>query len=71
MQNDIADQFFAIDKLTGLIKTQKTFEDVSDNDLPFRFVIQARDNPGETSNYNKAEAKVVVSNCNKKKYISI
>lgn len=53
--------YFAIDSSSGSITTTATFENVNPDDLPFKFNVQVRDNPNFTSNFNIAEAMVIVN----------
>lgn len=54
-------EYFGMDPTNGLIKSKKTFEDISENDLPFRMIIEARDNPNSATDSNVIEAPLVVS----------
>lgn len=57
-----ATNFFYIDPVSGLIRTTSTFDSVQEIDLPFRLIVEARDNPkGADAESKKAEADVVVS----------
>ncbi|XP_043479198.1 cadherin-99C [Leptopilina heterotoma] len=53
--------YFAIDSSSGSITTAATFENVNSEELPFKFNVQVRDNPNSTSNFNIAEATVIVN----------
>lgn len=53
--------YFAIDSSSGSITTAATFENVDPEELPFKFNVQVRDNPNSTSNFNIAEATVIVN----------
>ncbi|KAK0076977.1 hypothetical protein PV325_004605 [Microctonus aethiopoides] len=54
-------QYFTIDSSSGIINNVGTFDSVLDEDLPFKFNIQVRDNPNLTTKFNTAEAPVVVN----------
>lgn len=57
-----ATKYFYIDSVSGLIKTARTFDNVHDSDLPFRLIVEARDNPDAPEDESKTEeAHVVVS----------
>lgn len=57
-----ATKYFYIDSVSGLIKTARTFDNVHDSDLPFRLIVEARDNPDAPEGESKTEeAHVVVS----------
>lgn len=54
--------FFYIEPISGLIRTTSTFDNVHESSLPFRLIVEARDNPkGPDDESKKAEAHVVVS----------
>lgn len=54
--------YFYIEPISGLITTTSTFDDVHESSLPFRLVVEARDNPKAPDvESKKAEAHVVVS----------
>lgn len=56
-----ATKFFFIDPISGIIKTTRSLENVREDDVPFRLVVQARDNPSAPADESKtAEAHVVV-----------
>lgn len=50
-----------MDSTNGLIKSKKTFEDITENDLPFRMTVEARDNPNSSMDFNMIEIPLVVS----------
>nr|XP_022907030.1 cadherin-99C-like [Onthophagus taurus] len=52
--------YFSIDSTSGIIKTKKTFEEL-DNSEPFRFLVEARDNPNSTENYHSTEATLIIN----------
>ena len=54
-------QYLAMDTSSGIIKTISTFENVESDELPFKFKVQVRDNPNSTTNYNTAEASVIIN----------
>ncbi|XP_014216092.1 cadherin-99C [Copidosoma floridanum] len=60
-ENNRASDFFAIDPTSGIIRTTANFDTVQSRELPFRFIVQARDNPNSTNNSNVAEAPVIVN----------
>ncbi|KAL0274963.1 UNVERIFIED_CONTAM: hypothetical protein PYX00_002973 [Menopon gallinae] len=53
--------YFAIDNVTGVIKTKRLLDNVEGEELPFIFRVQARDNYLSQTNSNRKEAKVVVN----------
>lgn len=50
-----------MDPDTGIISNTKTFENVPEDVLPFKFSVTARDNPSSPQDYNVARVSVVVS----------
>lgn len=54
-------EYFNMDPNTGLIKSRRSFDDISDEDLPFRMKVQARDNPNASSDFNMVEAPLVIN----------
>ncbi|XP_058794818.1 cadherin-99C isoform X2 [Phymastichus coffea] len=56
-----ANDFFAIDPTSGIIRTTANFDTVEPQELPFRFIVQAKDNPNSTNNTNVVEAPVIVN----------
>lgn len=55
------EEYFSLDPDTGIISNIKTFENVPEEVLPFKFSVTARDNPGSPQDYNVARVSVVVS----------
>ncbi|KAK7603537.1 hypothetical protein V9T40_003536 [Parthenolecanium corni] len=54
--------FFYIEPISGLIRTTSTFDNVHESSLPFRLIVEARDNPkGPDDESKKAEAHVVIN----------
>lgn len=53
--------YFTIDHDSGIIKTQKTFQDIEDANEPFKFKVKVRDNPNATADFNEIEAPVIVN----------
>ena len=53
--------YFVIDSSSGSITTSAMFDNVDLEELPFKFNVQVRDNPNSTSNFNTAEATVIVN----------
>lgn len=55
-----ASDHFVIDSVTGAIKTKRAFDNVPSSQLPFKFSVEAKDNPqGESS--NTAQTQVVIN----------
>ncbi|XP_066582504.1 cadherin-99C isoform X2 [Prorops nasuta] len=54
-------KYFAMDSSSGIIRTAATFENIDQQELPFRFSVRVRDNPNSTVNFNSIEAPVVVN----------
>lgn len=57
----LATEYFSMDPANGLIKSKKTFEDISEEHLPFRLTVEARDNPNSATDFNMIEAPLIVS----------
>lgn len=55
------EEYFSLDPDTGIISNIKTFDNVPDEVLPFKFSVTARDNPSSPQDYNVARVSVVVS----------
>ncbi|XP_039297705.1 cadherin-99C isoform X1 [Nilaparvata lugens] len=53
-------EYFTIDANSGAIRTKKTFDSVTGDELPFRITVEARDNPQGESNSEKTEVVVNV-----------
>ncbi|OXU31282.1 hypothetical protein TSAR_011025 [Trichomalopsis sarcophagae] len=60
-EHNRASDFFAIDPTSGIIRTTANFDTVEPRELPFRFIVQAKDNPNSTNNSNVVEAPVIVN----------
>lgn len=58
---DKSAEYFIMDQNTGIIKSRKPFDDITDNDLPFRLTVQARDNPNSSSDFNIVEAPLIIN----------
>lgn len=58
---DAAEEYFSLDQDTGVISNIKTFENVPQTVLPFKFGVSARDNPNASDNYNIARTAVVIN----------
>ncbi|CAK1579521.1 unnamed protein product [Parnassius mnemosyne] len=56
-----AEEYFSLDPDTGVITNIKTFENVPQEVLPFKFMVTARDNPSSSQDYNVARASVVIN----------
>ncbi|XP_061704907.1 cadherin-99C [Cydia pomonella] len=56
-----AEEYFSLDSDTGVISNIKTFENVPQDVLPFKFSVTARDNPKSSQDYNIARASVVIN----------
>ncbi|KAI5636358.1 cadherin domain-containing protein [Phthorimaea operculella] len=56
-----AEEYFSLDTDTGVISNIKTFENVPQEALPFKFSVTARDNPNSPQDYNIARASVVIN----------
>ncbi|KAL0881810.1 hypothetical protein ABMA27_001590 [Loxostege sticticalis] len=56
-----AEEYFSLDADTGVISNIKTFDNVPNDVLPFKFSVTARDNPSSPQDYNIARASVVVN----------
>ncbi|CAG5046278.1 unnamed protein product [Parnassius apollo] len=56
-----AEEYFSLDPDTGVITNIKTFENVPQEVLPFKFMVTARDNPNSSQDYNVARASVVIN----------
>ncbi|KAJ2947536.1 hypothetical protein O0L34_g17324 [Tuta absoluta] len=56
-----AEEYFSLDTDTGVISNIKTFENVPQDVLPFKFSVTARDNPNSPQDYNIARASVVIN----------
>ncbi|XP_068623596.1 cadherin-99C [Battus philenor] len=56
-----AEEYFSLDQDTGVISNIKTFENVPQDILPFKFSVTARDNPNSPQDYNVARASVVIN----------
>ncbi|CAK1544137.1 unnamed protein product [Leptosia nina] len=56
----VAEEYFTLDKETGVISNIKTFENVPKEVLPFKFNVMARDNP-KSEDYKTARASVVIN----------
>lgn len=57
-----ATNYFSIEPISGNIKTTQGFDSVRDSDLPFRLIVEARDNPtAQAGESNTEVAHVVVS----------
>lgn len=52
--------YFTMDPESGIIKTQKAFEDI-EAESPFELTVKARDNPNASSDFNEIEAPVIVN----------
>ncbi|KAK6626827.1 hypothetical protein RUM44_009304 [Polyplax serrata] len=59
--NDRGSEYFAIDNVTGVVRTKKLVDSVDKGNLPLTFKVLARDNYLSPSNSNTNEAKVVVN----------
>ncbi len=58
-----ATKYFFIDSVSGMIKTTRSLDTVQDSELPFRLIVEARDNPAAPAiESNTDVAHVVVSN---------
>ncbi|XP_014233945.1 cadherin-99C isoform X2 [Trichogramma pretiosum] len=60
-ENSRANDFFAIDPSSGIVRTTATFDAVEPQELPFRFMVQIRDNPNSTNNSYTVEAPIIVN----------
>ncbi|KAG6457226.1 hypothetical protein O3G_MSEX010182, partial [Manduca sexta] len=56
-----AEEYFTLDADTGVISNIKTFENVPQDVLPFKFSVSARDNPNSAQDYNIARASIVIN----------
>lgn len=56
-----SDEYFTIDHFTGIIKTKKSFRDINETELPFRFNAVARDNPNSTVDFFVTNSTVIVN----------
>ena len=56
----VTKKYFTIDKISGMIRTDDSFDRVNDNDLPFRLIVEARDNPSAVGKESNAETVDVV-----------
>ncbi|KAJ8894246.1 hypothetical protein PR048_006858 [Dryococelus australis] len=54
-------EYFSIDKNSGIVKTKRALDDIQPDMLPFRFMVEARDNPPAPNNSLSAQAPVVVN----------
>lgn len=57
--NRTGSDFFTID--SGTIKSKRPFNSVEPNHLPFKFNVEARDNPNSTQNSNAEQVPVVIN----------
>lgn len=56
-----SEEYFNLDDTSGTLKTIKSFDNVDESILPFRFIVEARDNPTSDSDYNVVTAPLIVS----------
>lgn len=58
--------YFAIDPMSGLIRTSRPFDNVDEDQLPFRLKVEAKDDPNSSTRNNGGShaeiAHVVVNN---------
>ncbi|PSN56931.1 Cadherin-99C [Blattella germanica] len=59
--NNMASSYFKIDSKQGIITTTNTFTNMEIDHLPFRFVVQVKDNPNSSYDSFTTEAKVVIN----------
>lgn len=53
--------YLTMDSSSGIVKTISTFENVEQDELPFKFDVQVRDNINSSTNQNTAAASVIVN----------
>ncbi|XP_065211081.1 cadherin-99C isoform X2 [Planococcus citri] len=57
-----ATKFFSIDPISGVIKTTRNLDHVPEDNLPFRLIVRAQDNPAtQDNNTHLADAHVVIN----------
>lgn len=61
LQSNGSDYYFTIDPESGIVKTQKTFQDIADADATFELTVIARDNPNSTSDFKEIKAPLIVN----------
>ncbi|XP_015117521.1 cadherin-99C [Diachasma alloeum] len=54
-------QYLMIDSSSGIIKTAATLDNVSEDELPFKFNVRVRDHPNSTTKFHTADARVIVN----------
>ncbi|CAH0392596.1 unnamed protein product [Bemisia tabaci] len=55
-------KYFSIDESSGLITNIGTFEKIDKGALPFRLIVEAKDNPGaDSQDFNRARTQVVIN----------
>lgn len=54
-------EYFSIDSASGIIKTKKSFNDIDNDDLPFRLTVKTRDNPNGTAEFNEIQTPLIVN----------
>ena len=52
---------FSIDGKTGIVMTSRTFENVEESQLPFRILVTAKDNPGDSYDSNSVTTELFVN----------
>jgi len=57
----VARDYFSIDEETGVVRTERGFQEVPEEALPFRLVITARDNPGKIAESKMEKTELVVN----------
>lgn len=61
LSGNYSKEHFAIDPGTGIIKTKRSLSALSDDDLPLRLTITARDNPNAKTDFNSVDAELIIN----------
>ncbi|XP_071438739.1 cadherin-99C isoform X2 [Hetaerina americana] len=59
--NGPATEYFTIGNSSGIIRSKRSLDDLNPNIVPFRFSVEARDNPASTVETNAAQVPVVIN----------
>lgn len=54
-------EYVIMDSSTGLIKTKKSFQDIPETELPFKFTVTAKDNPNSTVDSFSSQTTIVLN----------
>ncbi|KAH1012859.1 hypothetical protein HUJ05_011939 [Dendroctonus ponderosae] len=60
-KGNYSEEFFTIDPSTGIIRTKRTFDYISQESLPFTLIAWARDNPNATRDYFETSTQLVIN----------